>query len=132
MPRRRGRSASSSPSRRGGSGPIASRLELLMRECQLGGPLRLVSDVEANELRPDSTQGGAPMNLTPLGDRVIVKAVEQEMVSPSGIVLPDTAKERPQRGTVLAVGLGRWGDDGERVPLGVAVGDEVIYAKYGG
>jgi chaperonin GroES len=72
------------------------------------------------------------MNLTPLGDRVIVKAVEQEMISPSGIVLPDTAKERPQRGTVLAVGLGRWGDDGERVPLGVAVGDEVIYAKYGG
>jgi chaperonin GroES len=103
-----------------------------MRECQLGGPLGLVSDVEANELRPDSTQGGARMNLTPLGDRVIVKAVEQEMVSPSGIVLPDTAKERPQRGTVLAVGLGRWGDDGERVPLGVAVGDEVIYAKYGG
>jgi chaperonin GroES len=72
------------------------------------------------------------MNLTPLGDRVIVKAVEQEMVSPSGIVLPDTAKERPQRGTVLAVGLGRLGDDGERVPLGVVVGDEVIYARYGG
>jgi len=72
------------------------------------------------------------MNLTPLGDRVIVKAVEQDMVSPGGIVLPETAKERPQRGTVLAVGLGRWGGDGERMPLGVAVGDEVIFARYGG
>jgi chaperonin GroES len=62
---------------------------------------------------------------------VIVKAVEQGMVSPSGIVLPETATE-PQRGAVLAVGRRRWGDDGERVPLGVAVGDEVINAKYGG
>jgi chaperonin GroES len=72
------------------------------------------------------------MNVTPLGDRVMVKAVEQDEVTASGIVLPETAKERPQRGTVLAVGRGRRGDDGERVPLGVAVGDEVIYAKYGG
>jgi chaperonin GroES len=72
------------------------------------------------------------MNLKPLGDRVIVKAVEQEQVTASGLVLPDTAKERPQRGKVLAVGDGRWGDDGARVPLGVQVGDEIIYAKYGG
>jgi chaperonin GroES len=71
------------------------------------------------------------MNLKPLGDRVIVKAVEQEEVTASGIVLPDTAKERPQRGIVLAVGDGRW-VDGERVALEVSEGDEVIYSKYGG
>ena len=71
------------------------------------------------------------MNLKPLGDRVIVKAVEQEQVTASGLVLPDTAAEKPQRGIVLAVGEGRW-VDGERVPLEVSDGDEVIYSKYGG
>ncbi len=71
------------------------------------------------------------MNLKPLGDRVIVKAVDQEEVTASGIVLPDTAKEKPQRGTVLAVGEGRW-VDGKRVALEVSEGDEVIYSKYGG
>ncbi len=72
------------------------------------------------------------MKLKPLGDRVIVKTVDEEQVTASGLVLPDTAKERPQRGKVLAVGEGRWGDDGARVPLEVHEGDEVIYAKYGG
>ncbi|MGD9695750.1 MAG: co-chaperone GroES [Thermoleophilia bacterium] len=71
------------------------------------------------------------MSLKPLGDRVIVKAVEQEEVTASGIVLPDTAKEKPQRGVVVAVGDGRW-VDGERQALEVAAGDEVIYSKYGG
>ncbi len=71
------------------------------------------------------------MNLKPLGDRVIVKAVEQEQVTASGLVLPDTAAEKPQRGIVLAVGEGRW-VDGERLPLEVFDGDEVIYSKYGG
>ena len=71
------------------------------------------------------------MNLKPLGDRVIVKAVEEQEVTASGIVLPDTAKEKPQRGTVLAVGEGRY-VEGERIPLEVAEGDEVIYSKYGG
>ncbi len=71
------------------------------------------------------------MNLKPLGDRVIVKAVEQEEVTASGIVLPDTAKEKPQRGKVLAVGDGRY-VDGKRVPLEVSAGDEIIYSKYGG
>jgi chaperonin GroES len=71
------------------------------------------------------------MKLKPLGDRVIVKAVEQEEVTASGIVLPDTAKEKPQRGKVVAVGDGRY-VDGERVPLEVAAGDEIIYSKYGG
>ena len=71
------------------------------------------------------------MNLKPLGDRVIVKAVEQEEVTASGIVLPDTAKEKPQRGKVVAVGDGRY-VEGKRVPLEVAAGDEIIYSKYGG
>jgi chaperonin GroES len=71
------------------------------------------------------------MSLKPLGDRVLVKAAEQEEVTATGLVLPDTAKERPSRGTVLAVGDGRFAD-GARVPLEVAVGDEVIYSKYGG
>jgi len=71
------------------------------------------------------------MNLKPLGDRVIVEVVEEEEVTASGIVLPDTAKEKPQRGRVLAVGAGRW-EDGHRIPLDVNEGDEVIYSKYGG
>ena len=72
------------------------------------------------------------MKLKPLGDRLIVQAVEEEETTASGIVLPDTAKEKPQRGKVLAVGDGKFGDDNERVPLDVAEGDEVLYSKYGG
>jgi chaperonin GroES len=72
------------------------------------------------------------MKLKPLGDRLIVKAVEEEETTASGIVLPDTAKEKPQRGKVLAVGDGKFGDDNERVPIDVAEGDEVLYSKYGG
>ena len=73
------------------------------------------------------------MNLKPLGDRLIVKAVEEEATTASGIVLPDTAKEKPQKGKVLAVGDGSWDEDGEkRIPLDVAEGDEVLYSKYGG
>jgi chaperonin GroES len=72
------------------------------------------------------------MNLKPLGDRLIVKATEEEETTASGIVLPDTAKEKPQRGKVLAVGDGKFGDDNERVPLDVSEGDEVLYSKYGG
>ncbi len=71
------------------------------------------------------------MSLEPLGDRVIVTAIEAEAVTASGIVLPDTAKEKPQRGKILAVGPGRY-VDGERQPLDVQVGDEVLYSKYGG
>ncbi len=73
------------------------------------------------------------MNLKPLGDRVIVQAIEEEETTASGIVLPDTAKEKPQRGKVLAVGDGKLSEDsGKRVPLDVAEGDEVLYSKYGG
>ena len=72
------------------------------------------------------------MNLKPLGDRLIVEVLEEEETTTSGIVLPDTAKEKPQRGKVLAVGDGKIGDDNERVPLDVSEGDEVLYSKYGG
>jgi chaperonin GroES len=73
------------------------------------------------------------MNLKPLGDRLIVKAIEEEETTASGIVLPETAKEKPQKGTVVAVGEGAWDDDGEkRIPLDVGEGDEVLYSKYGG
>ena len=71
------------------------------------------------------------MKLKPLCDRIVVRQIAAEEVTASGIVLPDTAQEKPQRGEVLAVGDGRY-DDGERVPLDVQVGDEVIYSKYGG
>src|SRR5919201_1290906 len=73
------------------------------------------------------------MKLKPLGDRLIVRAIEEEETTASGIVLPDTAKEKPQKGKVLAVGEGRYDEDGEkRIPLDVAEGDEVLYSKYGG
>jgi len=71
------------------------------------------------------------MKLKPLGDRLIVKAVEEEETTASGLVLPDTAKEKPQKGKVVAVGDGRI-EDGERIPLDVKEGDEVLYSKYGG
>ena len=73
------------------------------------------------------------IKLQPLADRLVVKAVQKEEVTKSGIVLPDTAKEKPQEGEVLAVGPGRMTDDGKtRIPMDVSVGDTVIYAKYGG
>jgi chaperonin GroES len=73
------------------------------------------------------------MKLKPLGDRLIFKPIEEEETTASGIVLPDTAKEKPQKGRVVAVGDGRWDEDGEkRIPLDVAEGDEVLYSKYGG
>jgi chaperonin GroES len=72
------------------------------------------------------------MNLKPLGDRLIVEPVEQEDKTSSGIILPETAKEKPQQGKVLAVGPGARKDDGSRSPLDVSVNDTVLYAKYGG
>ena len=71
-------------------------------------------------------------SLKPLADRVVVKPSEKERVSKGGIVLPDTAKEKPQEGKVIAVGEGRLSEDGKRLPMDVKVGDIVIYAKYGG
>ena len=73
------------------------------------------------------------MKLRPLGDRVVVKPLEDEERTKGGIVLPDTAKEKPQRGEVIAVGPGDWDQEGEkRIPLDVSVGDTVIFSKYGG
>jgi chaperonin GroES len=72
------------------------------------------------------------MKLKPLGDRLIVKPIEEEETTASGIVLPDTAKEKPQKGKVVAVGDGAINEDGDRRPLDVAEGDEVLYSKYGG
>lgn len=72
------------------------------------------------------------VKLDPLGDRVVVKPSIKEDVTKGGIVIPDTAKEKPQEGTVLAVGPGRMTEDGKRIPPDVKVGDIVVYAKYGG
>ncbi|MFN8132022.1 MAG: co-chaperone GroES [Solirubrobacteraceae bacterium] len=72
------------------------------------------------------------LKLKPLGDRLIVRALEEEETTASGLVLPDTAKEKPQKGKVLAVGEGKLDDDGKRIPLDVEKGDEVLYSKYGG
>src|SRR5919109_3334420 len=72
------------------------------------------------------------MDLQPLGDRLIVEVLEEEEQTSSGIVLPDTAKEKPQRGRVLAVGPGGRNDKGELVPMDLAEGDEIIFSKYGG
>ena len=72
------------------------------------------------------------VSIKPLEDRIVVQANEAETTTASGIVIPDTAKEKPQEGTVLAVGPGRIDDNGNRVPLDVKVGDVVLYSKYGG
>ena len=70
--------------------------------------------------------------IKPLEDRIVVQANEAETTTASGLVIPDTAKEKPQEGTVIAVGPGRFDDNGKRVPLDVKVGDTVLYSKYGG
>jgi chaperonin GroES len=72
------------------------------------------------------------MDLQPLGDRLIVEILDEEETTVSGIVRPDTAKEKPQRGNVLAVGPGARDEDGEYIPMDVEVGDEIIFSKYGG
>ncbi len=72
------------------------------------------------------------MNLQPLEDRIIVRPADAEQTTASGLVIPDTAKEKPQQGEVLAVGPGRRDDDGDLIPMDIATGDIVIYSKYGG
>ena len=73
------------------------------------------------------------VNIKPLEDRIVVQTLEAEETTASGLVIPDTAKEKPQEGQVIAVGPGRFNDDGdERVPMDINVGDKVIYSKYGG
>lgn len=72
------------------------------------------------------------VTIKPLEDRIVIKTVEAEQTTASGLVIPDTAKEKPQEGEVIAVGPGRVDDNGNRVPLDVAVGDKIIFSKYGG
>ncbi|MFW2380789.1 MAG: co-chaperone GroES [Acidimicrobiales bacterium] len=72
------------------------------------------------------------MKLQPLEDRIVIRAKEAESTTASGLVIPDTAKEKPQQGEVVAVGIGRRSDAGELIPMDVAVGDIVVYSKYGG
>ena len=72
------------------------------------------------------------VKLEPLADRLVVKPIERDEVTKGGIVLPDTAKEKPQEGEVLAVGPGRLSDDGKRIAMDIKVGDIVVYARYGG
>ena len=72
------------------------------------------------------------VSIKPLEDRIVVQTLEAEQTTASGLVIPDTAQEKPQEGTVVAVGPGRVDDNGNRVPMDVAVGDVVIYSKYGG
>ena len=72
------------------------------------------------------------VNIKPLEDRIVVKSVEAEQTTASGLVIPDTAKEKPQEGEVVAVGEGRFDESGKRVPMDVKLGDKVVYSKYGG
>jgi chaperonin GroES len=100
---------------------------------------RATASAPSNVLDQPDTEGGVTdvttatkVNIKPLEDRVVVQANEAETTTASGLVIPDTAKEKPQEGTVVAVGPGRIDDNGNRVPLDVNVGDVVIYSKYGG
>ena len=72
------------------------------------------------------------VNLKPLEDRILVEPIEREQTTASGIILPETAKEKPQEGRVLAAGPGRRDEEGERIPLDVTVGDRILYARYAG
>jgi chaperonin GroES len=89
-------------------------------------------DESAEEVSRSKQSGGKCMNLKPLGDRLIVEVLDEEETTTSGIVLPDTAREKPQRGRVLAVGPGSRDDEGKYVPLDVEEGDEIVFSKYGG
>ena len=104
-----------------------------------GPGLRATASAPPVHAQPSDTEGGVTdvttatkVSIKPLEDRVVVQANEAETTTASGLVIPDTAKEKPQEGTVIAVGPGRVDDNGNRVPLDVNVGDVVIYSKYGG
>jgi chaperonin GroES len=88
---------------------------------------------QADTRRSKEEGMGKDFSLKPLEDRIVVKPIEEEETTVSGLVIPDTAKERPQEGEVIAVGEGRWDESGaNRIPLDVKAGDRVIYSKYGG
>ena len=112
----------SNATRKGPASPLHSHLE----SANLGGAGTLVPQV------PKLSLGDIFVNLKPLGDRVVVEHVEQADKSAGGVFLPDTAKEKPQEGRVLAVGTGRTLDNGTKLPMDVKVGDKIIYSKYSG
>ena len=88
---------------------------------------------EPKHTSPTATKRAAmPKTMRPLGDRVVIKPTPREEMTKSGIVLPDTAKERPQEGTIIAAGPGRLNDEGKREPMDVKEGDKVLYARYAG
>jgi chaperonin GroES len=93
----------------------------------------LSNDVGGGDPNVTTTATEAKVAIKPLEDRIVVKPLDAEQTTASGLVIPDTAKEKPQEGEVLAVGPGRWDDEGEkRIPQDVKVGDIVLYSKYGG
>jgi chaperonin GroES len=94
--------------------------------------VEIVSGVYRSDPRQVEVTDVASVNIKPLEDKLVVQASEAETTTASGIVIPDTAKEKPQEGKVLAVGPGRVDDNGNRIPLDVAVGDVVVFSKYGG
>jgi chaperonin GroES len=90
-------------------------------------------DVHNHQTKPKVEVDDVSVNIKPLEDRILVKPLDAEQTTASGLVIPDTAKEKPQEGEVVAVGPGRFNEDGdERIPMDVSVGDKVIYSKYGG
>ena len=103
-------------------------------------PCHSISTTSTFLSQPSDTEGGVTdvttatkVSIKPLEDRVVVQANEAETTTASGLVIPDTAKEKPQEGEVIAVGPGRFNEDGdERIPMDISVGDKVIYSKYGG
>ena len=99
----------------------------------MAAKLKPLGDTQKKKGKPYSSIGvKMAVKLEPLGDRVVVKPMPKEEVTKGGIVIPDTAKEKPQEGKVIAVGPGRMTEDGKRIAMDVKVGDIVIYAKYGG
>src|SRR3954465_14345596 len=109
-------------------------MQLASQRVFLLAPLRdLLYSQLRNHNRRTHTEGGIPMaKLRPLADRIVVKAVEREEMTSSGLVLPDTAKEKPQEGNVIAVGPGKLLDSGERAAIGVVGGGEILFGKYSG
>jgi chaperonin GroES len=103
-----------------GAGPVASV------------PRRVRRDFQYNHKRTKGERDSMAINLKPLGDRILVEPVEEKEVKKGGIIIPDTAKEKPTEGIVRALGTGKTDDNGKKIPFEVKVGDRVLVSKYGG
>lgn len=113
--------------------PGADEVRSLVRAGPSGQPAGQAHDTRTITLQEGSALATATATtLRPLGDRVVIQPTPREEMTKSGIVLPDTAKEKPQEGSIIAAGPGRLDDDGDREPMDVKVGDKVLYAKYAG